>query len=79
VFHAVGNPIRAIKNNILYVLGQHLADGNKPKLFVLDAVSGDILNSIETTPVCNSCGVAVATDGTIYLNDLNSTKIYKLK
>ena len=76
--HALGNPIRAIKNDVLYVLGQHLTDGNRPKLFLVDANSGQILNSIGTSGLCESCGVAVSQNGTIYLNDLNSTRIYKL-
>jgi murein DD-endopeptidase MepM/ murein hydrolase activator NlpD len=74
------NPIRVIKNGILYVIGQDLTDGNKDKLFLVDAALGGILNSIETTNLCGqSCGVAVADDGTIYLSDLSSTKIWKVK
>jgi pimeloyl-ACP methyl ester carboxylesterase len=73
------NPIRVIKNGVLYVLGMHVTDSNKQKIFLVDALSGQILNSMETAPACSSCGVAVANDGTIYLNDRSSTKIYKLQ
>ncbi|HKC64959.1 MAG TPA: DUF4214 domain-containing protein [Pyrinomonadaceae bacterium] len=79
VIHVNGNPIRSIKNGILYVIGDDTTDSNKQKLFLVDSTTGQILNSVETSPVCDSCGVAVATDGTIYLNDLGSTKIYKLQ
>ncbi|MCA1626289.1 MAG: hypothetical protein LC778_21365, partial [Acidobacteria bacterium] len=74
----VGTPVRAIKNNVLYMLGNHVTDSNKQKLFLLNASTGEMLNSLETSPYCSSCGVAVANDGTIYLNDLSSTKIYKI-
>jgi murein DD-endopeptidase MepM/ murein hydrolase activator NlpD len=73
-----GNPIRAIHNQVLYTIGAHVRDGNQQKLFLLDASSGRILTALATAPYCGSCGVAVADDGTIYLNDLGSTKIYKL-
>ncbi len=66
------------KNGVLYVLGQHLTDGNKQKLFLLNPSSGEILNSLETAPYCSRCGVSVANDGTIYLNDFTIPKIYKI-
>jgi triacylglycerol esterase/lipase EstA (alpha/beta hydrolase family) len=74
----IGTPFRAIKNNMLYMIGNHVTDSNKQKLFLLNASTGEMLNSLETSPYCQSCGVAVANDGTIYLNDLSSTKIYKI-
>jgi len=73
-----GNPIRAINNGVLYVIGADLTDSNQQKLFLLDASSGRILNSLATAPYCGSCGVAVGSDGIIYLNDLGSKKIYKI-
>jgi hypothetical protein len=74
----VGAPVRAVKNNVLYMIGQHVTDGNKQKLFLLDALTGAVLNSVETSPFCLACSVAAANDGTVYLNDLSSTKIYKI-
>lgn len=73
-----GNPIHAIKNGVLYVIGQHVTDGNKQKLFLVNEFTGQILNAVETTSYCQSCGVAVSNNGIIYLNDRNSTRIYKL-
>jgi pimeloyl-ACP methyl ester carboxylesterase len=72
------NSIKAIKNNVLYILGQDTTDGNKPKLFLLSAQTGEVLDSLETTPYCSSCGAAVADSGLIYLSDLGSTRIYKV-
>lgn len=71
-------PIEAIANNTLYVLGQDTNDGHKTKLFLVDSGSGQIINSVETTGLCDNCGVVVSPSGTIYLNDRNSTKIYRL-
>jgi outer membrane protein assembly factor BamB len=73
------NPVRAIGVGTVYITGQDKEDGGKVKLFVVDASSGIAINAIETSPLCGSCGVAVAKDGTIYINDLNSTKIYKVR
>ncbi len=70
--------IHAIRNGVLYIIGQHITDGNKQKLFLVDAGSGQILSAIETTPYCQRCGVAVSGEGIIYLNDLASTRIYRL-
>ncbi len=72
------NPIRAIRNGVLYVLGKDLTDGNKPKLFLVSATTGQILNKIDTSAISSQPGVAVAPDGTIYINDPGSAKIYKL-
>jgi hypothetical protein len=72
------NPIRATRLGVLYVLGQDSADGNKAKLFLISEQTGQILTSVETTSLCSSCGVAVAPSGTIYINDLNSNKIFKV-
>jgi len=73
-----GNPIRAVKNGVLYVFGQDTTDSNNRKLFLVNSNDGQILNSLETIPYCAACGVAVANEGTIYLNDKTSTKIYKI-
>jgi hypothetical protein len=72
------DPIRAVRNGVLYVIGQDTTDANDQKLFLVNSSSGEILNSVSTKPFCISCGIAVASDGTIYLNDLSSTKIFKL-
>ncbi|HEY0762963.1 MAG TPA: hypothetical protein VGD61_11395 [Pyrinomonadaceae bacterium] len=72
------SPIHVIKAGIMYVFGQDLADSNKPKLFLVNTETGQVLNSIETTSFCANCGVAVADDGSVYVNDRDSTKIYKL-
>jgi hypothetical protein len=74
-----GNPIRAIRQGVLYVLGQDTSDGNKAKLFLIGAQTGQILNSVETAFLCSSCGVAVAPNGMVYVNDLDSNKIYRLQ
>jgi pimeloyl-ACP methyl ester carboxylesterase len=78
--NAIGpdNPIRAFRNGIAYVLGDDTTEGNKHKLFLLDENTGQILNCIETAPLSANPGVAVAPDGTIYLYDRSSTKIYKI-
>ena len=67
--------ISAIHGGRLYVIGIDLVD-QKQKLFILDETTGAILDAADTTGICVSCGVAVASDGTIYLNDLQSTRIY---
>jgi hypothetical protein len=69
--------IRALKNSVLYVLGTRRTATRASSSCSMEQPATS-LNSIETTPACLSCGVAVADDGTIYLNDLNSTKIYRL-
>lgn len=73
------NPIRAIANDTLYVLGLDKTEGLLQKLFLVQATTGDILSRISLTGFCQSCGVAVAPDGTIYVNDLNSTRIYRVQ
>jgi len=72
------NPIHAERNGILYVLGEDTTDGNKAKLFLLDELTGTIVNSMETSSTCVACGVAVADDGAIFVNDIGSTRIYKV-
>jgi hypothetical protein len=67
--------ISAIHGGRLYVFGVDVVD-QKQKLFVLDENSGAILDAADTTGLCSSCGVAVAPNGAIYLNDLQSTRIY---
>ena len=76
---AAGGPsIQVIKDGILYILGQHTSDGNKSKLFLVNAQSGKILSSIETSSICTGCGVVVARDGTIFISD-SAGKIYKTR
>jgi outer membrane protein assembly factor BamB len=77
-FGASTRGIRGVVNGGLYVLGLDSSDGNREKLFLLDAQTGAVLDMVETSPYCAACGVAVGGDGTVYINDLNSTKIWKL-
>lgn len=70
--------IQAIKNGVIYAWAIDTNDSDKMKLFLIDESSGTILQSMETSAFCNDCGFAIANDGTIYMADHNSTKIYKL-
>lgn len=70
--------IQAIRNGVIYAWAIDTSDSDKMKLFLIDELSGTILQSMGTSAFCNDCGFAVANDGTIYMADHNSTKIYKL-
>jgi pimeloyl-ACP methyl ester carboxylesterase len=70
--------LRTIRNGVLYVTGQDNTDSNKEKLFFLSTLTGEILSSLETAPYCSRCGVTVKDDGTTYLTDVNSAKIFKV-
>jgi pimeloyl-ACP methyl ester carboxylesterase len=74
-FNLIQFPI--IKNSTLYGIGIDVVD-QKEKLFLVDENSGKTLNAFDTTGVCGSCGVAVDANGTVYINDLGPTKIYKI-
>ena len=69
--------IPAIKNSTLYVLGIDPLDG-KQKLILVNENSGTTIAAFDTTGTCQGCGIAVAADGTIYLVNFGSTKIYKI-
>jgi outer membrane protein assembly factor BamB len=71
-------PIRVIKNGLVYVLGLDRDDNNKLKLFVIDASSGVISSMLDTTNICGSCGVSVSNNGRVYLTDSANAKIYKV-
>jgi len=62
---------------VLYVIGADTADGDIEKLFLVDPVTGEVLHVVETAPLSNP-SVAVAPDGTIYLVNRNTLKIYKV-
>jgi pimeloyl-ACP methyl ester carboxylesterase len=72
------NPVRAASGSSLYVVGGDPLDFGVQKVFELDAGTGQIRRRIATEGVCNQCGVAVAPDGTLYINDLDSTRIYRV-
>ena len=74
-FNLIQFPI--IKNSTLYGIGIDVVD-QKEKLFLVDENSGTTLNAFDTTGFCGSCGVAVDASRTVYINDLGSTKIYKI-
>jgi len=74
-FNLIQFPI--IKNSTLYGIGIDVVD-QKEKLFLVDENSGTTLSAFDTTGVCGSCGVAINANGTVYINDLGSTKIYKI-
>jgi subtilisin family serine protease len=75
--HSSVQPVRAMKNGIVYVLALDGSDYNKPKLFAVDAPTGLILSRLDTSSICGlNCGVAVSDDGRVYLS--NADKIYKV-
>lgn len=74
-FNLIQFPI--IKNSTMYAIGTDRVDGVR-KLFIIDENSGATVNAFDTTGVCESCEVAVNANGTVYINDLASTKIYKI-
>jgi hypothetical protein len=71
-------PIRAIVNGVVYVLGLDREDALKQKLFLISAVTGDVLDRVDVAGMCQSCGVAVSNAGAIYLNDLTSTSVFQI-
>ena len=76
---ALGNPIRQIRSGIVYALGLDTLDGNKQKLFLIDEVSGAVFDTMETASLCSRCDLAVDSNKTIYLVDLTSTKIHRIR
>lgn len=63
-----------------YVLAQDAVDG-KHKVYRVDPGTGNVLDRLDTTGVCASfggCSLVSTPDGNVYLNDLNSTKIYRI-
>lgn len=77
--YASGNPIRAAYGSTVYVLGFDLSDSNSHKLFGVNVLFGNIVSEVNLTGVCDSCGVAVDNNGNLYINDLGSTRIYKVQ
>jgi hypothetical protein len=72
------NPVVAKRGLFAYVLGTDLSDGGH-KLFMVHSRTGQVSLSIPTAGLCEACGVAVASDGTIYLADQSSTRISRVQ
>jgi hypothetical protein len=70
--------LQASNNGLTYVTGFDLQDGQKSKLFILNSSTGEMVDTIETSGICDSCAFTIAGDGTIYVVALGSTKIFKL-
>jgi len=68
---------RVIKGGVAYFTSIDFRD-NKQKLYMLGTAQGEIIDTLDTTGLCSNCGVAVSDDGTVYLSDLSSTKIYRI-
>lgn len=68
------------KNGFVYLFGFDIQDNLKSKAFVLDAMTGHVLDAISTDAICTNCNLAltVADDGTLYITDQNDAKIFKL-
>jgi hypothetical protein len=51
------------------------------QLFLVSLDNGQVLDAVEMAGMCEPsvCGFAVAGDGTFYINDLNSTRIYRIR
>jgi hypothetical protein len=75
---ASDSALRASRGSTAYVTGGDADDGGRRKVFAVDVRAGDVQRAISTDGLCTSCGVAVAPNGTLYINDLNSTRIYKV-
>lgn len=74
-----GDPtILVVKNNVLYIFGQHLTDGNKQKLFSLNVNTGQIINMFDAASLCQSCRIGVADSGAIYAIDTSQTKLIRI-
>jgi hypothetical protein len=71
-------PVRGTSGSSVYVVGADALDYSVQKLFELDATSGQIRRRIFVAGICTYCGVAVAPDSTIYINDLSSTRIFRM-
>jgi hypothetical protein len=71
--------LHAVKGTTVYVEGLDLTDDRKPKIFLIHSRSGDLLKTISTGGMCTECGVAPGPDGTVYINDLSSTRIFKIQ
>jgi hypothetical protein len=67
------------QNGRLYLIGQDRPDGLRQKLFVVDGDTGSILKRLDTSALCTTCSLAVAPDSTVYIGDLNSTRIFKMQ
>ena len=78
---AVGsNPVRTARGSSAFVVGADLEDASVEKIFELDVRSGAILRKIGIQGLCTQCGVAISPDGSaLYINDLNSTRIYRVQ
>jgi lysophospholipase L1-like esterase len=73
--------VSASRGPMIYLFGRDTAADNAAKLFEVDASSGAIVRSIDTENLCGAgdCGVAAAANGTLYINDLRSTRIYRIR
>jgi len=80
--------VSVVKNGIVYVSGNHITDNFNPKLFLVNATTGQIITAIGNSTV-GSTGVSLgrnvgaADDGTIYfkaaIGPFDPDKIYKYK
>ncbi len=71
---------QAAKNGLVYLFGRDTQDNFKSKIFVLNSTTGEVLDNIETSNICNNCDLAitVADDGTFYVTDQNDAKIFRM-
>ncbi len=71
--------VHAVVNGKAYGIALDKANSNARTLFAVLSASGSPELSLPTVGYCDSCGVAVSGSGAVYLNDLTSTKIYRVR
>lgn len=70
--------VSASLRSMAYLIGRDLNDGAQ-KVFGVDVTTGSIAFRVQTAGVCETCGVTVGQDGTVYVTDLLSTKIFRVQ
>ncbi len=76
IFLDYPEPILAVRNGVVYLRGQDIADSNKLKMFLIDIESGQVLNSLDAEGLCLDCGVAVTADNTVYVVEVRAVAPY---
>lgn len=66
------------RGDFMYRVGIDITD-NKQKLFVVDLRNGQIISMLDTTTLCDRCGVNIRNDGKIFLTGFDNGRIYLIE